>query len=245
MIVHLYGRICWSEELVRIVKKYNLKIIEDNAQAIGAILHGRRSGSLGDAAGHSFYPGKNLGALGDAGAITTNDDDLADIVRALGNYGSRQKYVNDFKGLNSRMDEIQAAFLDVKLKSIDIENQRRREIAQYYCNNIKYSAIILPSQPQPNNSQAIISDLSQVWHLFIIRSQNREKLQEDLKSRGIQTLIHYPIPPHLQLAYKEWNSLSYPITQKIHKEVLSLPLNSLLIMEEVSRIVTILNNLSH
>ncbi|PMB25955.1 aminotransferase, partial [Fischerella thermalis CCMEE 5319] len=172
MVVHLYGQVCWSEELQTIAQKYQLKILEDNAQAIGAEWHGRKTGSLGDAAGFSFYPGKNLGALGDAGAVTTDDDALAEVVRALGNYGSKVKYVNDYQGLNSRLDEIQAAFLDIKLKYIDLENQCRREIAQYYCENIKHPAIILPMQNYLNSE--IRNLQSHVWHLFVIRTAYRE-----------------------------------------------------------------------
>ncbi|HEY5592758.1 MAG TPA: DegT/DnrJ/EryC1/StrS family aminotransferase [Paludibacter sp.] len=246
MVVHLYGQVCWSVELEAIAKRYNLKIIEDNAQAIGAFWNEKRSGSLGDAAGNSFYPGKNLGALGDSGAVTTNDDELAQVIRALANYGSLKKYQNDYKGLNSRLDEIQAAFLDVKLKYLDAENQRRREIAQYYCDNIKNEQIILPT---PNwlspifDSQFLIHNcLSHVWHIFIIRTANREKLQIHLTENGIQTLIHYPTPPHQQLAYKEWNELSYPITEQIHNEVLSLPLSPIMTKNQIETVVNNINS---
>ena len=238
IVVHLYGQVCWSEKLIDIAKRYNLKIIEDNAQAIGAYWHGRRTGSLGDAAGFSFYPGKNLGALGDAGAVTTNNDTLAEVVRALGNYGSRQKYINLYQGLNSRMDEIQAGFLDIKLKYIDFENERRCEIAKYYCENIKTSDIILPT------SSSFFSHNSantHVWHLFVIRHPLRDKLQHYLKDKKVQTLIHYPIPPHKQLAYKAFNNLNFPVTEKIHNEVLSLPISPLLKQEEAEKIVKILN----
>jgi len=239
MVVHLYGQVCWSEKLELLAKSYNLKIIEDNAQAIGAKYNGKRSGSLGDAAGFSFYPGKNLGALGDSGAVTTNNDELADIIRAIANYGSKIKYQNQYQGLNSRLDEIQAAFLDVKLKYIDAENQYRREIAQYYCDNIKNDNIILPFR----NSQFDIRNyLTHVWHLFVIRSQYRDKLQQYLSEKGIQTLIHYPIPPHKQGAYKNWNSLSLPITEKIHSEVLSLPMSPVIATDEVESLTRILNN---
>jgi dTDP-4-amino-4,6-dideoxygalactose transaminase len=241
MVVHLYGQICWSNELEAIAKHHNLRIIEDNAQAIGAIWNGKRSGSLGDAAGNSFYPGKNLGALGDAGAVTTNDDELALLVRALANYGSTKKYVNDYQGLNSRLDEIQAAFLDVKLKYLDTENQRRREIAQYYCENIKNKEIILPNS---HNTSLFTfnTSLSHVWHLFIIRTTNRNQLQTYLMENDIQTLIHYPIPPHKQFAYKEWSVFNFPITEKIHNEVISLPLIQVMNMDEIICITTILNN---
>jgi dTDP-4-amino-4,6-dideoxygalactose transaminase len=233
MVVHLYGQACWSEELETIAKRFNLKIIEDNAQAIGAEWNGKKTGSLGHASGFSFYPGKNLGALGDSGAVSTFDGELARVVRALANYGSKQKYINDYKGLNSRMDEIQAAFLDIKLKYLSRENQRRREIAKFFCENIKHPDIILPLGEA--------SPLSHVWHLFIIRSTNRQKLQSYLSENGIQTLIHYPIPPHKQLAYKDWNNQCFPITEKIHNEVLSLPISPVLTEEELIYISKTIN----
>ncbi len=234
MVVHLYGRVCWSKEISQIAKKYNLKIIEDNAQAIGADWNGIKTGNLGDASGFSFYPGKNLGALGDSGAVTTNDDELMKTIRAISNYGSNEKYINEFQGLNSRMDEIQAGFLDVKLKHIDKENQRRSEIAKYYVSNIKNKKLLLPEIPT--------NELEHVWHLFIIRTENRVKLQDYLLVNNIQTLIHYPIPPHKQLAYKEFNTLSFPITEKIHSEVLSLPISSVLLNEETKQIVDVIND---
>lgn len=233
MIVHLYGRIVFSEHLKNISKKYNLKIIEDNAQAIGAEWKGIKSGKLGDAAGFSFYPGKNLGALGDAGAITTDDDRLAETIRALANYGSNQKYINIYQGLNSRLDEIQAAVLDVKLKFIDKENQRRREIAERYVSEINNSSVILPEISKNGKEH--------VWHLFVIRTLHREKLQNYLTKSGIQTLIHYPIPPHKQQAYGEMNKLSYPITETIHNEVLSLPISPVMTETEVEKVIKILN----
>lgn len=241
MVVHLYGRVCWSEELIKLARAHNLKIIEDNAQAIGALWEGRRSGSLGDAAGNSFYPGKNLGALGDAGAITTNDDQLADVARALGNYGSRKKYINDYQGYNSRMDEIQAAFLDVKLKYLDAENQRRREIARYYCENIRNPEIILPVDRA--KTAEITGWKSHVWHLFVVRIRERDRLQEYLEKNSIQTLIHYPIPPHKQEAYKSWNDKSLPLTETIHREALSLPMGSHLNNEQVAEVCDYLNSL--
>ncbi len=233
LIVHLQGRIVFSNQLKEIANKHNLKIIEDNAQAIGAGWNGIKSGNLGDAAGFSFYPGKNLGALGDGGAVTTNDDKLANIIRALANYGSNQKYVNIYKGLNSRLDEIQAAVLDVKLKYIDNENNIRRTIAKRFINEIKNPAIILPENPEDENEH--------VWHVFVIRSEKRDELQVYLTENGIQTLIHYPIPPHQQKAYKELNDLSYPISEKIHNEVLSLPISSVLNEEEVIKIIEVIN----
>lgn len=239
MVVHLYGQVCWSEELEAIAKKYNLKIIEDNAQAIGAEWNGRKTGSVGDAAGFSFYPGKNLGALGDSGAVTTNDDEMAEVVRAIANYGSKVKYHNEYQGLNSRLDEMQAAFLDIKLKYLDAENQRRREIAYYYCEHIKNADIIMPNR---GNLQSDIRYLkSNVWHLFVIRTPHRDKLQKYLTENGIQTLIHYPIPPHKQLAYKGWNDLSFPISEKIHEEVLSLPISSVMSDDEIVKVVEIVN----
>ncbi|MBP8959665.1 MAG: DegT/DnrJ/EryC1/StrS family aminotransferase [Bacteroidales bacterium] len=244
MVVHLYGRACWSEQLEQIASKYKLKIIEDNAQAAGAawgMEHGawRRTGSLGDAAGHSFYPGKNLGALGDGGAVTTDDDELAAVVRAMANYGSSRKYVNDYKGLNSRLDEIQAAVLRVKLPRLDADNTRRRDIAQYYLHNIKNPDIILPDTeyriPNTNN-------LNHVYHLYVIRHPARDNLQKHLADKGIQTLIHYPIPPHKQNAYKEWNDMSLPLTEKIHKQVLSIPMSQVMDEEEVRKVVMNINN---
>lgn len=238
MLVHLYGRVCWSKKLEQIAKKHNLKIIEDNAQAIGAEYNGVKTGVIGDAAGFSFYPGKNLGALGDGGAVSTNDDKLAEVVRALGNYGSKQKYINDYKGLNSRLDEIQAAFLNVKLKHLDAENQKRREIATAYCTNIKNDKIILPI----NHSSLNINHYKEhVWHLFVIRCKEREKLQEYLLENGVQTLIHYPIAPHKQEAYREFNKISLPITEKIHQEVLSLPVSPVMDQQEINKVVEILN----
>ena len=260
MVVHLYGQACWSTQLEEIAKKHNLKIIEDNAQAAGAYYVPdsqsfsvskfeslkpwnsetlKRTGSLGDAAGHSFYPGKNLGALGDAGAVTTNDDDLASVVRALANYGSTKKYVNDYQGLNSRLDEIQATALRVKLPRLDSDNQRRREIAQYYLENIKHSDIILPKTL--NAQRSTLNALDHVWHLFVIRTPHRDRFQQYLTDIGIQTLIHYPIPPHKQLAYKEWNRLSFPITEQIHKEVISLPISQVMNDDEVKVVVKKIN----
>lgn len=262
MVVHLYGRACWSEELEQIAKKYKLRIIEDNAQAVGAIwrnhLSGtavtesvaRRTGSLGDAAGNSFYPGKNLGALGDAGAVTTNDDELAAMVRALANYGSTRKYVNDYQGLNSRLDEIQAAVLRVKLPRLDADNNHRREIAAYYKKNIVNPEIILPGQILITNPEAppegqyttdCSQDASHVWHLFVIRSSDRDRLQKTLSDNGIETLIHYPVPPHRQKAYSEWNNLNLPLTEKIHGEFLSLPISQVMGLEEAGIISNILN----
>jgi len=202
MIVHLYGQNSMHPEIKRIVDKYNLRLIEDNAQAHGAYFGLLHTGSLGDAAGHSFYPGKNLGAFGDAGAVTTNNDDLAEVIRAMANYGSKKKYENIYKGLNSRLDEIQAAVLRVKLKRLDADNQRRRDIAQYYLNNIRNSAIKLP---ETQSNENITHNFSHVWHLFVIRCTERDSLQQYLIENGIQTLIHYPIPPPTgKLLLKTW-----------------------------------------
>lgn len=233
LIVHLQGRVVFSDQLKEIAEKYQLKIIEDNAQAIGAEWNGKKTGNLGDASGFSFYPGKNLGALGDAGAVTTNDDELAKTIRALANYGSNQKYVNIYKGLNSRLDEIQAAILDVKLKYIDQENKIRREIAKRFINEINNPTIILPEYPSDENEH--------VWHVFVIRSEKRDELQAYLTENGIQTLIHYPIPPHQQQAYKEWNELSFPISEKIHDEVLSFPISPVMSEDEIKQIIEVVN----
>ena len=239
MVVHLYGQVCWNESLVSLAKKHNLKIIEDNAQAIGAEYQGVKTGNLGDAAGFSFYPGKNLGALGDAGAITTNDTELETMMRALGNYGSKKKYVNEYQGLNSRLDEIQAAFLYVKLKYIDKENQYRQYLASLYLNGIKNKDIVLPI---PNNSDFKYEENKEhVWHLFVIRHPKRDKLQNYLEKNGVQTLIHYPIPPNKQLAYKALNHLDYAITNTIHKEVLSLPISPVTTTDEVMKIIEFIN----
>ncbi|MCB4205441.1 DegT/DnrJ/EryC1/StrS family aminotransferase [Deferribacterales bacterium Es71-Z0220] len=233
MPVHLYGQTCEMDKINEIAKKYNLKVIEDSAQSHGAYFGDKRSGNLGDASGFSFYPGKNLGALGDGGAVTTNDDELAQAIRALGNYGSHKKYENLYKGINSRLDEMQAALLRVKLRYLDEEIQKRREIASYYLENIKNENIILPIVRANNNH---------VWHLFVIRTKNRDALQKYLLENGIQTLIHYPIPPHKQKAYSEWNSQSYPISEQIHKEVLSLPISGVQSLEDTMKIVKIIND---
>ena len=234
MIVHLYGRVVFSEELKVLAKKHNLKIIEDNAQAIGAEWNGIKTGNLGDAAGYSFYPGKNLGALGDGGAVTTNDNALAKTIRALANYGSEEKYVNKYQGLNSRLDEIQAAVLDVKLQYLDAENEKRREVVKYYLEGITNPEIILPQLPEEEKEH--------VWHLFVIRTKERNRLQEYLKDNGIQTLIHYPIPPYRQDAYPELHHLYFPITEQIHEEVFSLPISPVMANEDIKKVVDTLNN---
>jgi dTDP-4-amino-4,6-dideoxygalactose transaminase len=243
MVVHLYGQNAMHPEIERLTKKYNLKLIEDNAQAQGCYYDEKRTGSLGDASGHSFYPGKNLGALGDGGAVTTNNNELATVIRALANYGSTQKYVNDYQGLNSRLDEIQAAILRVKLRRLDSDNQRRCQIAQYYIENIKNDKIILPvttSQFSILNSQFSIH----IWHLFVIRHPQRDLLQQFLTENGVQTLIHYPIPPHLQKAYADLQLQqgTFPITEQLANECLSLPIWPGLELKSAEYVVKILNS---
>ena len=232
IVVHLYGQVTPMEKIWELQKRFGFKIIEDAAQAHGAIYDGRRTGNLGDAAAFSFYPGKNLGALGDGGGITSNDMDLLNKVTALGNYGSDRKYHHIYKGVNSRLDEIQAAVLDEKLKYLDADNAKRREIAKYYRENIKNPRIILPN---------IYDEMAHVWHLFVVRTEDREGLVAHLESNDIQTNIHYPTPPHLQGAYSEWANQSYPITEKIHKEVLSLPISPILTDDEVAKVVEVVN----
>ncbi|KIA88527.1 DegT/DnrJ/EryC1/StrS family aminotransferase [Kaistella jeonii] len=233
MVVHLYGQVCWSKELEALAKKHDLKIVEDNAQAIGAEWNTIKTGNLGDAAGFSFYPGKNLGALGDAGAVTCKDALLAKTIITLANYGSEEKYINKYQGINSRLDEMQAGVLDVKLKYVDADNEKRRKIAERYCAEITNPKIILPQLPK--NSE------EHVWHLFVIRTSKRDLLQKYLLENDIQTLIHYPIPPHKQKAYKYYNHLSFPITEKIHKEVLSLPISPVMEEGEVQKVIEVIN----
>lgn len=232
MVVHLYGQAVQMDKIWELAKKYDLKIIEDSAQSHGALYKEKRVGSLGDASGFSFYPGKNLGCMGDGGAISTNDDGLAKKIRAIANYGSDYKYHHIYKGINSRLDEIQAAILDVKLPHLDNDNARRREIAKYYRENIKNSKIILPQTYNEN---------AHVWHVFVIRTDNREALQKHLEKNNIQTNIHYPTAPHKQECYKEYISLNLPITEKIHKEVISLPISPVMTDEEIRKVVKVIN----
>jgi dTDP-4-amino-4,6-dideoxygalactose transaminase len=233
LTVHLYGQNSIDDKMLEICKKHNLKLIEDAAQSHGAIWKGRVMGSIGDAAGHSFYPGKNLGALGDAGAVTTNDDKLASTIKALRNYGSHKKYENIYSGLNSRLDEIQAAFLNIKLNYIQKDIEERRKVAKYYLDNFNNPKISLPK----------VNDWEgHVWHLFVIRSQQRDILQKYLFENGIESLIHYPIPPHKQEAFKSYNHLKFPITEDIHEEVLSLPISAVLNDDQLKKIVTVINN---
>lgn len=232
LIVHLYGQCAYTDRIGELCRKYDLKLVEDNAQAHGCLFRGKKTGSLGDAAGHSFYPGKNLGAFGDGGAVTTDDKCLANTIRALANYGSSKKYVFKYTGRNSRLDEIQAAVLDVKLKYLDEDNTKRKQIARYYLENIQNVEIVLP----------LMNDWdAHVFHIFPIRCKRRDELQKHLTDNGIQTIIHYPIPPHKQECYKEWNNLSLPITEQIHNEELSLPISPVMLKEEVKIVVEILN----
>ena len=249
-IVHLYGRCAYTERIGALCEKYHLKLVEDNAQAHGCYAATnnsklatdsqlstfnaqlKRTGSIGDAAGHSFYPGKNLGALGDGGAVTTNDKALADMVRTLANYGSERKYVFGYRGRNSRLDEIQAAVLDVKLRHLDDDNACRQVIAAYYYDNITNPLLKLPLR---------LNDAQNVYHIFPVFCERRDELQDYLTENGVQTLIHYPIPPHKQRCYSEWNGMELPITEKIHREELSLPISPVLTMEEAKQVVELIN----
>ena len=232
-IVHLYGRNAYTKKIGALCQKYNLKLIEDNAQAHGCKhKDGRVTGSIGDAAGHSFYPGKNLGALGDGGAVTTNDPELAGAVRALANYGSQKKYVFKYTGRNSRLDEIQAAVLDVKLKYLVEDNAHRKEVAHYYYEHISNPIIKLPD---------LIPDEQNVYHLFPVFCERRDELHDYLEANGVGTVIHYPIPPHKQECYKEWNSMSLPRTEYIADHELSLPIGPAIKMSEVEKVVSLLN----
>lgn len=231
--VHLYGQLADMPAIMTLAHEYGLLVLEDAAQAHGAAIGGKKAGSWGDAAGFSFYPGKNLGALGDAGAITTHDADLAQTLRALRNYGSHEKYKNLFKGVNSRLDEIQAAMLRTKLQHLELETQNRRIIARVYLENIRNPAVQLPQ---------LTSDEQHVWHLFVVRTGQRDTLQKYLAEQGIQTLVHYPIPPHQQQAYQEWNAQSYPLTEGLHQEVISLPMGPTLSQLDALRVVAAVND---
>ena len=233
LIVHLYGQCAYTHKIGIICKKYNLKLIEDNAQAHGCLFEGQKTGSIGDAAGHSFYPGKNLGAFGDGGAVTCNDQMLAETVRALANYGSLKKYVFKYAGRNSRLDEIQAAVLNVKLNHLDEDIELRKQVAAYYIEHITNPAVVVPK---------VTNRDAHVFHLFPIRSNHRNELQAYLTEHGVQTIIHYPIPPHKQECYKEWNGLSFPITEQIHDEELSLPISPVMELFEIQKIVDLLND---
>ena len=236
MLVHLYGRCAWTERIAAFCRDHNLLLVEDNAQAHGCKVAKYQSdkvtGALGHAAGHSFYPGKNLGSMGDCGAVTTDDDELAAVIRALGNYGSSEKYVSDYKGRNSRIDELQAAFLQVKLKYLNEDNARRQQIARRYEQEISNPFIWLPRP---------MGDGENVYHLFPVFSAERDALQQYLMKHGVETLVHYPVPPHRQKCYCEWNNLSLPITEQLSREELSLPMSPVLTDEEVSEVIRLVN----
>lgn len=238
MIVHLYGRCAYTDRIGNLCRQYGLKLIEDNAQAHGcncglsmANSQLKKTGSLGHAAAHSFYPTKNLGAFGDAGAVTTDDDELAAMVCSLGNYGSSEKYVFDYQGRNSRMDELQAAILDAKLKDLDTANHHRKEIGALYLNKVKNPAVVIPE-----------CDRDSVFHIFPVLCTRRDELKLYLAEHGVEAEIHYPVPPHQQPSYKEWNQLSLPITERIHREELSLPCNPVITHEEANQVVDLLNS---
>ncbi|MDB5281082.1 MAG: putative PLP-dependent enzyme involved in cell wall biosis [Bacteroidota bacterium] len=230
--VHLYGQIAEMNAIYTVAQKHGLLVIEDAAQSHGAIYHGKRSGGLGDAAAHSFYPAKNLGALGDAGAVTTNNNKLTEVITALRNYGSQKKYEHLYSGENNRMDELQAAMLSIKLKHLEQDNELRRTVANKYLSGIKNSAVKLPVANDQNEH---------VWHLFVVRIKERERFKQYLLQQGIETLIHYPIAPHKQVAYKELNHLSLPITEALHREVISLPISPVMTMEEVEYVIKAVN----
>ncbi len=233
MIVHLYGQCAYNEIINSLCKKYSLILMEDNAQAHGCKYNGRRTGSLSDAAAHSFYPTKNMGAFGDAGAVTTNNSELAALIRTLANYGSSKKYVFDYIGLNSRLDEIHAAILSVKLKYIDADNDYRKHVANYYLSHINHPDIILPK----------LTDLdSHVFHIFPIRTKQRDELQQYLTQNEVQTVIHYPIPPHKQACYRSWNKMSFPITELIYEQELSLPMSPVIKEDEYKKVVELIND---
>lgn len=240
LAVHLYGRLADMPALLDIAKCHNLLLLEDSAQAHGASMGGRKSGAWGDASAFSFYPGKNLGALGDAGAITTSDPMLAKMLRAIRNYGSHEKYKNNYKGINSRLDEIQAAMLNVKLKYLDEGLMRRREIAIEYSRGITNRLIRHPIKPNLGISQL----MDHVFHLYVIRCKQRSTLKNYLASMGIETSIHYPIPPHKQVAYQEWNDREYKLTELLHNEVLSLPISSVMTDYQVKSVINVINNFS-
>lgn len=235
LLVHLYGRNAFTPRILEICRNYGLKLVEDNAQAHGCVYDGRRTGSIGDAAGHSFYPGKNLGAFGDAGAVTTDNAELAEVVRSLANYGSERKYVFKYCGRNSRMDETNAAVLRVKLRYLEEDNNHRKSVGAYYAANIDNPLISLPDTLPPE---------SNVYHLFPVFCQRRDELQAYLTSCGTGTLIHYPIPPHKQQCYSKWNGLSLPVTERIHREELSIPMGPALSLSDAEQVVLQLNSFS-
>ncbi|WP_046227715.1 DegT/DnrJ/EryC1/StrS family aminotransferase [Paenibacillus dauci] len=233
MVVHLYGQTCDMQPIRELAQRFDLKIIEDCAQSHGALYADQRAGNLGDAAAFSFYPGKNLGALGDAGAITTNDEELYTKLYALRNYGSHKKYENLYKGYNSRLDEFQAPILKEKLKHLDADNAYRRDIANYYIEHIHNTLITLPIVKHNPESH--------VWHVFVVQVADRADFMQYMTDNGIQTIIHYPIPPHKQQAYAEWNDHVYPISEEIHKHIVSIPISPVMPMEEVMKVVEVIN----
>jgi dTDP-4-amino-4,6-dideoxygalactose transaminase len=230
--VHLYGQLCNMDFINALAEKHGLLVIEDSAQSHGAWQAGKRSGNLGHASGFSFYPGKNLGALGDGGAVTTNDDALADAVKALRNYGSRKKYSHQYKGINSRLDEMQAALLRVKLQQLDAANEKRRAAAAFYLQHITNEKLTLPTVVHPEGH---------VWHLFVVKVEERDRFQQYLEANGVQTVIHYPVPPHKQPAYKEWEQQSYPVSESLHRQVISLPLSDVMTEEELATVSQIVD----
>ncbi len=233
LIVHLYGQCAYTDKIKDLCSKNNLLIIEDNAQAHGCKYNEKRTGSLGNAAAHSFYPTKNMGAFGDAGAVTTDNAELAALIRTLANYGSSKKYVFDYIGLNSRLDEIHAAILDIKLKYIDTDNLHRKKVAKYYIDNISNEKIVLP----------IVTNWdSNVFHIFPIRTKRRDDLLKYLNDNGVQVVIHYPIPPHKQKCYSQWNGLTFPITELIHNEEISLPMSPVIHEDDYKHVVELINN---
>lgn len=233
LTVHLYGQVTGMDEINAIAKKHNLKVIEDCAQAHGALYKDKKVGSLGDAAGFSFYPGKSLGALGDAGAVTTSDPELAQIIKAIRNYGSHEKYKNLYIGVNSRLDEMQAALLRIKLRYLDKETERRRQVANQYLEGITNPTITLPLVTLPE---------AHVWHLFVVRCANRDKLASYLSEQGIQTVIHYPVAPHGQPAYREYADMQLPLTEAIHREVISLPMSQVMVQADIAKIIEAVNS---
>lgn len=232
IVVYLYGQAVQMQKIWALAQKYNLKIIEDSAQAHGAIYEGKRVGNLGNASAFSFYPGKNLGALGDGGGITTNDEALFRKIKAIANYGSDRKYHHIYKGVNSRLDEIQAAILDIKLAHLDEDNARRREIAKIYREQIKNPKIILPKA---------YDESACVWHCFVVRTKKRDEFEAYLNQNGVQTIIHYPTPPHKQGAYSEWAQQSYPLSEQIHATIISLPISPVMSDDEVQKVVEVVN----
>jgi dTDP-4-amino-4,6-dideoxygalactose transaminase len=231
--VHLYGQICEMPTIMDLAKKHNLLVLEDTAQAQGARIDGIKAGAWGNASGYSFYPGKNLGALGDAGCITSDDAQFAEAVRNISNYGSEKKYYNQYKGVNSRLDELQAAILRVKLSYLDAENLIRQSITSEYLKSIHNAKVALPLAP--------VSE-KHVWHLFVVRTENRDALMEHLKTRGVQSLIHYPVPPHKQKALSEFADLSLPVTEAIHREVLSLPVDPTMTADDIKKVIDAVNS---